>query len=75
MKLTDCINNHMIPKIMRIHVNINQISKTKVYIKEYNCYNNEKQKCIHAHCKSNGCIHHVFTKYIIISITDATILV
>lgn len=37
--------------------------------KEYNC--NEKQKCIHVHCKLNGCIH-VFAKYIIIStcITD-----
>lgn len=42
--------------------------------KEYNC--NEQQKCIHVHCKLNGCIH-VFAKYIIIStcITDATILV
>lgn len=30
MKLADCLYNQMIPKIMLLHVNINQISKTKV---------------------------------------------
>lgn len=52
---------------------LNQISKTKVIHCKRNY--NEKQKCINVHCKSNGCIQHVFAKYIIISITDATILV
>lgn len=76
MKLADCLYNQMIPKIMLLHVNINQISKTKVTQCKRNIIVNEKQKCIHVHCKLNGCIH-VFAKYIIIStcITDATILV